>query len=73
MIEYYTVIRYQIIGYRDLFGRGNDIRRDEVESDIICRDRINPISDNLISNNCVILHPSNQNVSHSLQKTANAQ
>ena len=35
----------------------NDIHRDEVESDIICQDRINPISSDLTSNNCVILYP----------------
>ena len=33
-----------------------DIRRGKAESDIICRDRINPISAKLILNNCFILY-----------------
>ena len=35
----------------------NDVRRDEVESDIICRGRINPISNDFKSNNstCVVV------------------
>ena len=41
-IEYLTVIRYQIIGYRDLFGRGEVISDEAQPSRILSRrDRIN--------------------------------